>query len=81
MSQQQPDIKQAVNNLINQIMSSPNPQATFQQMLNNNKEAKAAYDNVLKYGNGDPKVGLMNYVAQTGQQNALQQLMNLFGMN
>lgn len=79
---------ETINNLINKILGSANPQATFQQFLNSNEEARNAYNLMNQYGNGDPKAAFTNYAAATGKQSMGQQLMqgliqpfmNRFGM-
>jgi len=72
--------KKAMNDLVNQILTSPNPQESFNKLLETNREAKAAYDAILQYGNGDPKSAIINYAVSTGKQNMLQGIVSsLFG--
>ena len=66
--------KKAAKDLVAKIMNSPNPQETFQKLLDSNREAKAAYDAILQYGNGDPKAALINYAVSTGKQGVLEGL-------
>ena len=70
---------EAVNNLVNQILSSANPQETFNQMLQNSQQAKESWDLVNKYGNGDPKIAFINYMNQNGIQALGQRIMQIFG--
>lgn len=43
----------AIKNLASQILSSVNPQETFNQILANNEQAKSAMDKINQYGNGE----------------------------
>lgn len=69
-----------VNNLINQILSSVNPQQTFNNILSNNQQAKNAMDLINQYGNGDPQAAFKNYMNATGRQSFGQQIMQKFGL-
>ena len=70
---------QAAKDLASQIMATPNPQETFNQMLNKNPELKKQYDLMNQYGNGDPKAAFMNYMGSTGKQSMGQLLINWIG--
>lgn len=70
-----------VNALIQQIMSSENPTATFQQMIGQSPEAQQAMSIANQYGNGDFKTAFMNYAAATGKQAIAQQIMQGMGLN
>ena len=61
-------------------MSSANPQATFNNIVANNPDAKNALDITNQYGNGDPKTAFMNYARQKGQEAFAQRIMNMFGL-
>lgn len=69
-----------INSLIQKIMSSVNPQDTFNQVLNNSKEAKDAMNLINQYGNGDPKTAFMNYMTTQGKQSLGQQIMQKFNL-
>lgn len=69
-----------INNLINQILSSANPQQMFDQMVSNNKDAQNAMNLINQYGNGDPKAAFMNYMNQTGKQTLGQKIMEGLGL-
>ena len=71
----------AVNNLINQILSSANPQQMFNNMVSNNKDAQNAMNLINQYGNGDPKAAFRNYAAATGKQSFGQQIKQKFGLD
>ena len=86
LSQNQPqtetqDPKGIINSLINQIMSSVDPQQAFNQVLSSSPDAKNAMDLINQYGNGDPKVAFMNYAAATGKQSLGQQIMQKLGLS
>jgi len=70
----------AVNNLVQQIMNSANPQAAFQQMLNSSPDCKNAMNLIQQYGNGDPKQAFLNYASQTGKQGIAQQILSKLGL-
>ena len=69
------------NSLVNQILGAANPQLAFNQMLSNNKDAKAAMDIVNQYGNGDPKAAFMNYASSKGQNALAQTIMSNLGLS
>ena len=69
-----------VNNIINQILSSVNPQQTFNQILASNQQAQNAMNLVNQYGNGDPKTAFMNYMNSTGRQSIGQEIMKKLGL-
>ena len=69
-----------VNNLINQILSSVNPQETFNHILSSSPDAKNAMDLINQYGNGDPKAAFMNYAAATGKQSLGQSILQKLGL-
>ena len=70
----------AVNNLVNQIMGSANPQAAFQQMLNSSPDCKNAMNLINQYGNGDPRQAFMNYASQMGKTGLAQQILQKLGL-
>ena len=70
----------AVNNLVQQIMNSANPQAAFQQMLNSSPDCKQAMNLIQQYGNGDPRQAFLNYASQTGKQGIAQQILFKLGL-
>lgn len=69
-----------IRNIANQIMSSANPQQTFQQVLGQNKDAKDAMNLIQQYGNGDPKQAFLNYASAMGKQSLAQQIMQKLGL-
>ena len=69
-----------VNNLIDQILHSVDPQQAFNQVLNASPDAKRAMDLINQYGNGDPKVAFMNYMSATGKQDLGQQIKQKLGL-
>ena len=69
-----------VNNLINQILNSADPQQTFNQVLSSNKDAQNAMNLINQYGNGDPKAAFINYMNSTGKQSLGQQIMQKLGL-
>ena len=71
----------AMNNIINQIMSSQDPKATFNQILQQSPEAKNAMDLINQYGNGDPKQAFMAYANATGRQSFAQQIRSKLGLS
>lgn len=86
LSQNQPqtetqDPKGIINSLINQIMSSVDPQQAFNQVLSSSPDAKNAMDLINQYGNGDPKAAFMNYAAATGKQSLGQQIKQKLGLS
>ena len=62
-------------------MGSANPQAMFNQMLSNNKDAQNAMNLINQYGNGDPRAAFLNYMNAQGKQALGQQLMQRFGLS
>ena len=70
----------AVNNLVQQIMNSANPQAAFQQMLNSSPDCKNAMNLIQQYGNGDPRQAFLNYANQMGKQGLAQQIRLKLGL-
>lgn len=62
-------------------MSSANPQAMFNQIVGNNKEAQNAMTLINQYGNGDPRQAFMNYMVSTGKQSLGQQIMQKLGLH
>ena len=69
-----------VNNLIDQILNSADPQQAFNQVLNASPDAKKAMDLINQYGNGDPKAAFMNYMSATGKQDLGQQIKQKLGL-
>ncbi|MBO7631889.1 MAG: hypothetical protein J6Y20_05315 [Lachnospiraceae bacterium] len=70
----------SIKNIINQILSSVNPQQTFNQILASNQQAQNAMNLVNQYGNGDPKAAFLNYMNSTGKQSLGQQIMQKLGL-
>jgi len=70
-----------INNIINQILNSVNPQNTFQQILQQSSDAKNAMQLINQYGNGDPKQAFINYMNSTGKQNLGKEILQRFGIN
>ena len=78
--QQQQNPVEIVNNLINQILNSVDPQQTFNQVLSSNKDAQNAMNLINQYGNGNPRTAFMNYMNSTGKQSLGQQIMQKMGL-
>ena len=70
-----------INNIIEQILKSTNPQAAFQQILQQSPDAQNAMQLINQYGNGDPRQAFINYMNSTGKQNLGQQILNKLGLN
>lgn len=70
-----------INNIINQIMGSINPQQTFNQILSQSPEAQQAMNLINQYGNGNPQQAFMNYMAATGKQNLGQSILQKLGLS
>ena len=70
----------SVKNIVDQIMNSANPTASFQQMLNASPECKNAMNLIQQYGNGDPRQAFLNYAAQTGKSGIAQQILSKLGL-
>ena len=71
----------AINNVINQILTSANPQQMFNQIVANNQDARKAMDLVNQYGNGDPRSAFINIMAKEGKQSLGQQIMNMLNIH
>lgn len=69
---------EAIDNLANMILGSSDPKAAFQQMLDSSPELKSKWDEMNKYGNGDPKAAFVNYMNANGKQTIGQNIMQLF---
>lgn len=63
-----------------QIMSSMDPQQTFNNILQQNPSAKKAMDMINEYGNGDPKAAFMNYMNASSKQAIGHQIMQKLGL-
>ena len=75
---------QSVNGLAsfaNQILSSVDPQASFNKIIDSSQDAKNAWEIIQKYGNGDPKVAFQNYAAEKGKQSFAQQILAKLGLS
>ena len=70
-----------INSLIDQVMRSGDPKATFSQVVNNIQGGQNALDLIQQYGNGDPKAAFMNYAAQQGRNALAQQIMSGMGLS
>lgn len=79
MASEDPNIS-GLKNLANQVLSSANPQASFNQMIESNPNGKAAMSIVQEYGNGDPKAAFMNYAASQGKQALASQILAKLGL-
>ena len=73
--------RQEVDAAIQQIMSSPNPQQVFSQIVGSSPDAQNAMNLIKQYGNGDPKAAFMNLAAAQGKQAIAQQLMQAWGLS
>ena len=71
----------SIKNIINQIMNSANPQATFQQVLQQSPDAAKAMQMINQYGNGNPQQAFLNYANQTGKQELAKQISQKLGLN
>ena len=71
------DTAKSVKNVIDQILGSPNPQAVFNQILEQYPAAKNAMQLINQYGNGDPQKAFMAYSAQ-GRQSLGQSIITNF---
>jgi len=69
-----------VNNVINQILNSTNPQSAFQQILQQSPDAQQAMQLINQYGNGNPQQAFINYMNSTGKQNLGQQILSKLGL-
>ena len=78
---QQQDPMAAVNNLVDQIMSSANPNQTFSQMVSQIDGGQNAMNLIQQYGNGDPKAAFMNYAAAQGKSTLAQQILQRMGLS
>ena len=72
--------KGMVDNLINKILGSANPQATFEKICAENEAARNGLSLVQKYGNGDPKAAFNNYIAANGSKALGSIVMNKLGL-
>ena len=70
-----------MNNIINQILGSANPQQMFNQILSQSPDAKNAMNLINQYGNGNPKQAFMAYANQTGRQELAKQILNKLGLS
>ena len=73
--------RQEVDAAIQQIMGTPNPQQTFNQIISSSPEAQNAMNLIRQYGNGDPKTAFMNIAAAQGKQAIAQQIMQALSLN
>ena len=71
----------AVNNIIQKIMGSVDPEQMFNQVLNSSSDAKNAMDLINKFGNGDPRTAFINYMTQNGKQSLGEQIMKNFNLH
>ena len=71
----------AVNSIIGQIMGSANPQAMFQQILQQSPDAKNAMSLINQYGNGNPKQAFMAYATATGRNELAKQILSKLGLS
>ena len=71
----------SVKNIVNQIMNSANPQATFQQVLQQSPDAAKAMQMINQYGNGNPQQAFLNYANQMGKQDLARQILQKLGLN
>lgn len=61
-------------------MGSVNPEAAFNNMVAQNKDAQTAMEITKQYGNGDPKTAFMNYAREKGKTVAAQRIMERLGL-
>ena len=61
-----------MNNIKNEILSSPNPQQTFQQMVSKIPNGQSCYNMIVQNYGGDPRQAFMSQAMQKGQQNIFQ---------
>ena len=73
--QQAKDPFAIAKDIASQIMSSPNPQEAFNQMVNSNPALKNGMDMINQYGNGNPRTAFMNYMSSAGKQSLGSQIM------
>lgn len=69
-----------VNNLVNQVMSSADPNQTFNQMVSKIDGGQNALKLIQQYGNGDPKTAFMNYAAQNGKSAMAELILRRLGL-
>ena len=72
--------KGIIEGIANKIMQSANPQATFNNIVANNKDAKTALDITNQYGNGDPRTAFFNYAAEKGKNAAANKILQMLGL-
>ena len=77
----QQDPMAAVNSLVDQIMSSANPNQTFNQMVSKIDGGQNVMNLIQQYGNGDPRTAFMNYAAQNGKNAMAQQILSRLGLS
>lgn len=65
---------------VQQILSAPDPQAAFNQMIASNPTLKNAWELMLKYGNGDPHAAYINRAAEMGNQAFASQILQGLGL-
>ena len=70
-----PDI---MKSFAEKIMQTPNPEATFQQVLDSNPELKKLYDEMNTYAPNNPRQAFMNYATQKGKTSLANQIIGNF---
>ena len=65
-----------MNNIKDEILKSPNPQQTFQQMVNKIPNGQTYLDMINQNFGGDPRQAFMSMAAQRGQENLFQSVSN-----
>ena len=68
-----------VNNIVNEILNSANPQLSFNELLNKIPNGQNLWQQFQQYGS-DGKQAFMNSASQTGKQNLAQQIIQKLGL-
>ena len=79
--QAQQDPMAALNSLVDQVLSSADPNQTFTQMVNSIQGGQNALNLIQQYGNGDPKTAFMNFAAQNGKNVLAQQILQRMNLS
>ena len=75
------NIADQANRVVNQMMSSGNPQQMFNSVLQSNPDAKKTIDLINQYGNGNPKAAFQGYMNTPGKQAFGQQILKKYGLS
>lgn len=79
--QTQQDPMAALNSLVDQVLSSADPNQTFTQMVNSIDGGQNAMNLIKEYGNGDPKTAFVNYAAKNGKTMLAQQILQRMNLS